>query len=150
MPGMPSLFAMDVVKTMLPPSRTRGASAWAAKKVPLTLILKVRSKDSSVTAARGSRAANPALRKRRSSLASEPKCDWILSGREVISERFWRSRERTWAVEPRSSAALVVVLRPVTTTVAPSSMRSWAVERPMPWVPPMIRTFLPVEDMVIF
>src|SRR5579862_5310298 len=40
------------------------------------------------------------------------------------------------------AAAMVSGLRPVTRTRAPSACRSWAVARPMPVVPPVIRMFL--------
>ena len=83
--------------------------------------------------------------KTRSRRASWPKWDLMTDGREDMASIDVMSSSWTRASEPRVCwvEGMLVGLRPVTMTDEPFEMRSWAVARPIPWVPPMMRDLLP-------
>src|SRR5438309_6924827 len=130
------------IKMLEAPSGIRGSAFCTVKRRPFTLMSKIESKCSSVILPRGANLAPPALAKTTSSLAF---ARLMCAKSRSRSPRFDTSPWRPLTFLPISftAAANSGSRRPVMKTYAPSFTNSFAVARPMPLLPPVMRAVLP-------
>src|SRR5262245_16328613 len=145
---MPEELAIELFSTIVPPFDISGNALVTVKKSPFTLTSNCASKNASSTCSAGAKRAMPALAKRTS---RRPNRCWTVAYSRSRSTRLATSPRTPIARGPSSFRALsrVSCVRPVMTTLAPSSMKRRALANPMPVVPPVTTATLSLSFLVM-
>src|SRR6267142_2438565 len=133
---------MDALRMIEAPSGSKGSAFCTVNSRPFTLPSKSESKCSSVILPRGATFNPPALA---NTMSSVPFSRVICAKRRSRSPRFDTSpwTPVTWPPISLTAAANSGSRRPVMKTYAPSCTNCFAVARPMPLLPPVMRAIFP-------
>src|SRR5260221_228491 len=149
---MPTRLATLPVLTIEPPPflSITGISYLRLSSTPSTLISNARRYCSSVASVIGPRISTPALL---NAMSSRPNAPTVCSTSDLTSASFATSARTNRPSPPDALICLTVSFpsstrRPETTTFAPAFANATPVHRPIPLVPPVTNTTLPLnEDM---
>ncbi len=135
-------MAVVALSTIAEPGPSRGRAFCTRKYAPRMLMANVSSKSSSLDWSKGTNLPTPALMKmtsRRPNRSRTAATSRSASGTDAASLC------TTSASRPSSSCAVFNVLgsRPVMAILAPSALKARAVARPIPLLPPVMRTTFP-------
>ncbi|KWA57720.1 hypothetical protein WT42_07565 [Burkholderia stagnalis] len=131
------------------PRFSSGTSDWIWKYAPFTLVSKTWSHSASSMSANGASFATPALTNTASSRAPAAAIA-LASSRAAATLPVSLRIASASPPSVRCAAASASASRPVMITRAPSDANACAAARPMPLVPPVTSTVLPVKRSMMF